>query len=84
MDPSMMQPPPGPQQGQIILSPDEFINIIQALGSGAKVKTPKAEGAAPAGGGAGNTAGLEAKIDQLTQMLGGLGGPVGGAPAGGQ
>ena len=79
-DASAMPPP----QSQITMSVPDLISLIQALGpSGAKVKTPKTEGggAAPAAGGGGNTSGLEAKIDQLTQMLAGLGGPGGGAPA---
>jgi len=74
-----------PPQSQITMSVPDLISLIQALGpAGAKAKTPKAEGggAAPAAGG-GNTSGLEAKIDQLTQMLAGLGGPAAGGSAGG-
>ena len=63
--------------GQITLSPSEFIAIIQAIGpgsAGAKPKTPKAGGGDAAGGQsqpqqAGS--GVEAKLDQLIQMLGG-------------
>lgn len=87
MDPSMMGgdmgAAPAAPQSQITMTVPDLISLIQALGvgGGAKPKTPKAEGgAAPAGGG--NTSGLESKIDQLTQMLAGLGGPAGGgAPA---
>ena len=87
MDPSMMGGDPSmgaaaAPQSQITMTVPDLISLIQALGvgGGAKPKTPKAEsGAAPAGG---NTSGLESKIDQLTQMLAGLGGPgAGGAPA---
>ena len=88
-DASGGMPPPDagampPPQSQITMSVPDLISLIQALSpGGAKVKTPKTEGggAAPAAGGGGNTSGLEAKIDQLTQMLAGLGGPGGGAPA---
>ena len=64
--------------GQILLSPSEFIAILQAVqgGGGVKPKTPKAAGATgeqPAAGGApaANGGGTEAKLDRIIKLLSG-------------
>jgi hypothetical protein len=82
---------PTPPTGQIMLSPDEFIKSIQALGSPSGKSKPKAGAGSPDagasqgqpapasgnGGGGGSTSALEGKLDQLLQLLS-------GAPGGGQ
>ena len=75
MPPPDAMPPP---MGQIILTPEEFINVIAAI-TGGKVSGGGAEGAPGAAKPKSGKANLEAKIDQLLQMMGGAGAPP--APA---
>ena len=73
-DPNAGMPPAPPADagagaapsGQIVLTPDEFIAIIQVLqggGGGGAGKAPGAKG--------GGKAGTDAKLDQILQALGG-------------
>ena len=62
-----------PPTGQIVLTPDEFIAIMQALKGpekGAK-KQPGADGVAPQPGAAPQQSSTDQKLDQVIQLLSG-------------
>ena len=78
--------PPAMPTGQIVLTPDEFIMIIQSLSGKAGGKKGVGQ-SADAGGSVGGSAapssnggGVEAKLDQLIAMLQGVTGGGAGAP----
>lgn len=71
--------PAGPT-GQIILTPAEFIQIIESIKGTSKGPDAGAPGAAPAEAPKPKSAGTSAKLDQILSMLGGQA-PAAPAPA---